>query len=188
MKNVSLFLIVALALGIFFSGCKKDSETSKNQMTYNGVEYGLSQGILVSYGDGDGTYGYELVLLSSGFTIHGNDSISGTGDGIAFSLYSNGNNNLDVGEYTYDNSSSEDAFTFDFADAVFNWNIDTEEGDDVEATGGKLNVISSGSEYELSMELTVSGGKTITGNYKGSLTYFNDSNSKSIKMEKRWFK
>ncbi len=180
MKKATIFLITVLALGVIFSGCKKDNETPKNQMTYDGVEYDLSHGLIYTYSEvRNVVYDYDIVLLSPGFILHDNDSISGIGNGIMFELYSSNSNIPDNGDYTYDDSGDDNVGTCGYSDAAFNYNIQTEEGTDVEANGGKVTVKVSGNEYEISIALTMVGGKPLTGFYKGTLKLIN-VNTKSV--------
>lgn len=171
MKKATYLLIAILALSIFFDGCKKKNETPNNQMTYDGVEYTLSHGLVFIFGEneGDGVYSYDLILLSPGFILHDNDSISGIGHGIVFELYSSNSSNPGSGDYIYDGSGEDHVGTCGYSDAVFNYNIETGEGTDVEAIGGKVNVTVNGDEYEVSIDLTMAGGKSLTGFYKGTL-------------------
>jgi hypothetical protein len=181
MKNVTGFLIVAFVLSIFFMGCKKDDDTPKNQMKYNDVEYDLSQGFLESYGKwGNNTANsFALILLSPGFTAHDEygeiDSVSGIGHGIVFDMFATSPDKLDVGDYIYVSVGSGNAGTFDYANGVFDYNAQTEEGGEFDINGGKLTVVQNGDTYELKFDCTTEEGKQVTGFYKGSLKYYNVS-------------
>ncbi len=185
MKNLSKILIGAFILGIFFVGCKKDDDDApKNQMTYNETEYDLSQGFLENYGTWDRSeaYNFGLVLLSSGFIVHEIDgeidSLSGTGHGIVFDIYTSNPDKLEIGDYTYDSNSTENAGTFDYAGGVFNYSMLTEDGEEFEINGGKLKVVQNGDIYELNFDCTTEEGKPITGFYKGSIKYYDMRDSK----------
>ncbi|NQU35114.1 MAG: hypothetical protein HQ521_17955 [Bacteroidetes bacterium] len=191
MRIISILLVSIFTVVISFSGCKKKDETPKNQMTYNEVEYDLSHGVSENNGiwDGNEGYNFNLILLSSGFTVYEVDgkidSLSGIGHGILFELYSNNSDKLDDGVYTFEDGPDGKPGTFSYADAVFNWDAQTLEGTEVEATTGNLSVVKAGDEYELSMNLTMKGGKTLTGFYKGILKYY-ISDQKSVKKENIW--
>jgi hypothetical protein len=178
MKNISKFIIAAFILSVFFMGCKKDDDSPKNHMTYNDTEYDLSQGVLENYGqvDRSSVYNFDLVLLSSGFVIHDLsnefDSLSGKGHGIVFELFTSDANKLAVGDYVYDATESKSAGTFDYANGVLDYDMETEEGTEFEINGGKLTVVQSGDVYELNFDCTTYDGKSITGFYKGSLKYY----------------
>lgn len=172
MKKATIILTAVLALGILFDGCKKKNETPTNQMTYDGIEYALSHGIIFTFdNEGYDVYDYDLLLLSPGIIVHDNDSISGIGHGIVFELYSNDSINISSGDYIYDDSGEDHAGTCGYADAVFNYNVQTGEGLDIEAIAGKVTVKVTGNEYEVSIDLTMTGGKTLTGFYKGTLKH-----------------
>ena len=178
MKNLSKFIVAAFMLSVFFMGCKKDDDTPKNHMTYNDTEYDLSQGVLENYGQvsRSSVYNFDLVLLSSGFVIHDSngefDSLSGSGHGIVFELFTSSFDDLAVGDYVYD-AQSESAGTFDYANGVLDYDMETETGTEFEINGGKLTVVQNGNEYEVNFDCTTTvNGKKITGFYKGSLKYY----------------
>lgn len=188
MKKISTLIIGVLILSIFLAGCKKDENTPKSQFTYDGIEYELSQGVMENFGQwgNNMNYNMEIVLLSSGFTTHESngeiDSLSGTGHGIIFDLFTTDANKPAVGDYNYDAQGTGQAGTFAYGDAVINWNTQTETGTEFEINGGKLTVVQSGDTYELNFSCTTDTGKTITGYYKGSLKYYDLSDKKASKV------
>jgi len=186
MKTLFNSFIAVLLISLFVAGCKKDEDkTVKNYFNYDGTEFKLSQGFLENYGKYDNQgYNLDLTLLSSSFVVHESngeiDSLSGTGDGINFEIYTSLPGKLDVKDYVYDATESGADGTFDYGSVVMNYNTTTELGSLFYITGGKVSVTSNGSEYEISLNCTVSSGKTITGYYKGSLKYYNyDKKKKS---------
>jgi hypothetical protein len=149
----------------------------KNSITYNNTVYYLNDGILENYGNIQGTgYNIDLTLISSGLTpviTNGQvDSITGTGSGINFELFSSNPTALEVGDYTFDATMSGSPGTFDYGNAIFNFNTITQEGTVLDITGGKVTIISKSPVYELSFKCTGADGKSITGYYKGSLNYY----------------
>jgi len=180
MRLITVLLIGATTIITIMGGCKKEDSKANNHMTHNGVEYQLDKGILESYGrwDDEG-YGMDLVLLSPGFIIHeinGEiDSLSGIGHGIMFELFSNSSDKLDIGNYSWDENDDGIPFTMIYSDAVMNWNIQTGDGMELEADNGELKIISSEGGYELSFSLTMEDGNTLSGFYKGTLKYFDES-------------
>lgn len=187
MKKVFTPIIVLLFFSLFIGGCKKDNkdEASKSYFTFNNTEYNLAKGFLENYGkSGDEGYNLDLTLLSDAFVIHESsgeiDSITGTGSGINFEIFTSQSTKLDVKEYVYDATESGADGTFDFGMMVINYNAATEMGELLEITGGKVTVVSNGSDYEININCTTSNGKTITGHFKGPLKYYNyDKKNKS---------
>ncbi len=158
--------------------CDKTSTSKKNYIQYNNKQYDLSQGIMLPGDSLDkstevGTIGHSinLLLMSSGFTIHESngmvDSISGKGTAIVFEVYSNSSDKIDDGQYVFDSLSFAQPGTFDYADAVFDYDILTEEGTEVEMNAGTLTVKKSGNDYEFTFDCKAYDGKTVTGYYKG---------------------
>jgi hypothetical protein len=185
MKNLFKPFVAVLLLSIIIAGCKKDEDKAgKSNFIYNGTEFKLSQGFLINYGkySADEGYNIDLSLLSSDFTIHQSngaiDSVSGIGDAIIFEIYTSLPNKLDVKDYVYDATESGADGTFDLGIVYMDYNASTNNGTQYVITGGKVSVISNGSEYEITFNCTTSNGKTLTGNYKGALKYYNDDKKK----------
>lgn len=188
MKKVTNIILATFILSILLMvGCKKDNDSPNNKMNYDGTEYELSQGFLENFGKWTDQmdYNMEIVLLSSGFAVHEADgeidSLSGIGHGIIFDLFTASSNKVDVGEYTYDSNDSGQAGTFNFADGVVNYNSATEDGTEFEISAGKLTIVQNGDTYELNFDCTAENGKQVTGYFKGSLKYYDMSDTKSLK-------
>jgi len=188
MKQLLTPIIALLLLSVVVGGCKKDKKdegSSNGKFSYNGVDYNLSKGFLENYGRyGEEGFNLDLTLLSSDFVVHESsgeiDSISGIGSGINFEIFTSLSTKLDVKEYVYDETESGADGTFDYGMAVINFNARTETGQVLEITGGKITVVNNGSDYEININCTTSGAKTITGHYKGPLKYYNyDKKKKS---------
>jgi len=198
----SLFRIVLGFLAITFLGVQcndDDSSSEQSSINYNNQTYSLNKGILENYGNIRGTgYNLDLTLLSSGLVVHVTDnmidSISGTGNGINFELFSTNQSALNVGDYTYYADSKGNPGTFYFGKVILNFNIATETGINLDLTGGIVSVTRSGTEYELTFNCTASDGKAVTGYYRGPLTYYNYasnntlSKSATIKHGKWWMR
>jgi hypothetical protein len=189
MKNLLKPFVAILLLSIFIAGCKKDEEeTVKNYFNYNGTEFSLSQGFLENYGKygTDEGFNIDLSLLSSGFTINESngevESVTGTGDGLYFEIYTSLPDKLDIRDYTYDAKESYVAGTFSYGMFGTGFSIENETGSLFDITGGKVSVTSNGSEYEITINCTSSNGKTITGHYKGPLKYFNYDKKKKLAL------
>jgi len=198
-KTIKLFLgLVILMTTITFVSCEKDEEEEvtppvvvlKSHIKYDNTEYPLAAGYLENYGLEDSTYNTDLVLLSSGFTVHESngeiDSLSGTGDGIIFEMYSSQGDKLDIGDYIYDENETYASKTITYGDLVLNYSIADETGFEASLEDGKVTVISNGAEYELSFEGTDENGKAVSGYYKGTLKYY-DYSTKSAKSKKARF-
>ena len=190
MKTFIFYLIILTMLGFAVEGCKKDSKndgTTGNYLRVDGVDYPVSKGFLVNYGANNSVYHMELVLLSSGLTIHEHqglpDSASGTGHVITYELSSSTGDKLALGNYIY--NKSEVAGTFYFADYFLNWNSTLNPYIDfIEITSGTVDVLNNGAEYELNFSGKDSNNKTISGYYKGPLKYYDGSGKKKSSQPK----
>ena len=184
MKKLFMTAVSILTICLLIVSCSKDivetNDTNnqlKNSITYNNKVYYLNNGYLEYYGNIQGTgYNIDLILISSGLTpviTNGQvDSITGTGSGINFELFSSNTTALEVGDYTFDAGSSGSPGTFDYGNAIYNFNTETGAGTSLDITGGKVTVKSNGSTYELTFDCTAADGKSVTGYYKGSLNYY----------------
>jgi hypothetical protein len=179
MKKISAKVVGLLTISLIIFTCTKngDAPEMKNSITYNNTQFDIDKGILEYFGIIQGTgNNIDLTLISSGLTpivTNGKlDSITGTGSGINFEIFTTGSTSLDVGDYTFDETGSGSPGTFDYGNAIFNFNTVTQEGTILDITGGKVTIITKSPVYELSFKCTGSDGKSINGYYKGSLNYY----------------
>lgn len=197
MKNFLFTVIGLLTISLVVSTCTKSGVTPemKNSITYNNAEYDITSGLLEYWGNIQGTgKNIDLTLISSGLipvVTNGKvDSITGTGSGINFEIFTVDSLSLDVRDYNFDATSSGSPGTFDFGNAIFNFNTVTGSGTSLDLTAGKLTIINKGSVYELSFKCTGADGKSVTGYYKGSLQYYNmihPTRAALLKKRHKWY-
>lgn len=196
-KTIKLFFgIIALISIIVSTGCGKDPKEDSpplvvvdNYVMYDGTKYELAKGYIENYGQdqGAGSYNTDLTLLSSGFTMYESngevDSLGGIGHALYFEMFSTQGSKLDIGDYIYDANQTLDIKTFDLADVIINFNIDTEEGLLKEIKSGKLSVKSSSTGYEISFTGTDEDNKAVSCSFTGSLKYYDYSLKSSSKKK-----
>jgi hypothetical protein len=197
MKKIIQLLIGLTVIIILPFQCMKDNSTQKNSITYQNQVYNIDKGVLEFYGKirGNGN-NIDLTLLSSSLTIHETngliDSISGTGNGVNFEMFTTGTTALQVGDYTFDNDSSGNAGTFDYGNVILNYNTTTNQGTNQDITGGAISVKSAGAVYEITFNCTLKNGNGLTGYYKGPLKYYDNtqgaSMTKSAILKHKWWK
>jgi len=174
-----LIPVVVLVLCIFASCGKGDDDESTmpdNYFIVNGKTYELKMGYLQNYGTDPEFYeGYnlDLTLVSDGFTVDlANFDFTGTGDALYFEMFSSSADMLPAGDYTFDSSELPPVGAFDYGECLLNFNASTGEStSSSEITGGKVSVSKNGSIYEITINCTTASGKTITGYFKGALTF-----------------
>jgi hypothetical protein len=196
MKNLFQLLLGIIAINFFLIQCNKDNTTKKNSINYQNQVYNLDKGVLEYYGNIHGSgNNLDLTLLSSGLVIHETnnliDSISGTGNGIYFEMFTTGTASLTVGDYTFDSDSTGNAGTFDYGNVILNYNTETNQGINQDITGGVISIKSSGLTYEITFNCTLKNGNGITGYYKGPLIYYNNTQGmalKSTSLKHKWWK
>lgn len=197
MKKIIQLLIGLTVIIILPFQCMKDNSTQKNSITYQNQVYNIDKGVLEFYGKirGNGN-NIDLTLLSSSLTIHETngliDSISGTGNGVNFEMFTTGTTALQVGDYTFASDSSGNAGTFDYGNVILNYNTTTNQGTNQDITGGAISVKSAGAVYEITFNCTLKNGNGLTGYYKGPLKYYDNtqgaSMTKSAILKHKWWK
>jgi hypothetical protein len=197
MKKLSWVLIGLVIVSFFIVRCGKESSTPKNAITYENQTYNIDKGILENYGKIHGTgNNLDLTFLSSSLVIHEVngliDSISGTGNGVNFEMYTNSTTALAVGDYTFDKDSTGNPGTFDYGNFILNYNTATNQGTLEDIGGGIITVKSAGATYEITFNCTTKSGKGVTGYFKGPLKYYDNtaatSQTKSATIKSRWWR
>ena len=192
----SIIKISILTFCLLIVSCNKSSVTPvlKNSITYNNKEYEVKSGLLEYYGKILGTgNNIDLILISSGLVpVITNglvDSITGTGNGINFEMFTTGTTALDVGDYNFDANKTGNPGTFAFANTILNFTTSTQQGIDLDMNGGKVTIKQNGSVYEITFNCTGVDEKNITGYFKGSLQYYDNSGiikSAKVKRQRKW--
>lgn len=176
MKNLKLIALFALTLNLVTFSCNKDDDggndsnsSSENNMTIDGTEFEVETAILVESGiNEDGSYDWDVTLLSDGFEIDAaNSTITGTGAALYLDLNTNSETGLVPGTYTFANERAE--FTWKFAEGITNFNFETENGEYFDAVSGTVVITGSGNNQVIVANLEDQNGNTITGSYKGNL-------------------
>lgn len=180
MKKTILTITTITLFTFLIAGCKKDKDASPDNYLMVGTKkYELAEGFLENYGNYSSETGYnlDLTLISSGadlVIIDGMvESLTGTGNGVYFEVYTSMGDKLDIGDYMYDPESTEAAMTFDLGVGYINVNFSTMSGTPHFVDGGTLSVLKNGSEYEISFDCVDGDGVKISGYFKSSLAYFN---------------
>lgn len=172
MKNLFFALIAMIAFTVF-SGCNKDDDdmgtTVKNEFTYDGTKHSIAKGYLSSLGsNGNGTFDYDIFLTTAGITKGGAAGLTGMGDYVYLDLNSISTTGLVAGTYNWSNSRTD--FSVVPGSATFlNYDFATFSGTTLAATAGTVDVAISGTETTVTFSLTLTGGKTVTGEWKGVL-------------------
>jgi len=158
MKNLMKFFFGMLALTFLFMSCEDDNnndeeETQESYFKFDATKYELSEAIMFYHGADkkSSTYIFILHLLSDGYTIHESDglvdSITGTGNSIAFRFQVSDSSNLLKTSYYYNDSTLE---TNSFRGyAAIDGSTYNETGDLIQIDSGDITVKQNGSPYEL---------------------------------------
>jgi hypothetical protein len=184
LKFNSRWLVMMLAsVSMFVLSCKDDEEAAKNNaFTYDGkselkvksaVAYIESAGFS-NPGSTTKLYYSDIALLGEDFTLESDGDVTGVGDAILFRIVTS-STEIASGTYSLNlNGNSYKASDLVGAVLFFNYNPDTETGEQLEeSTTGKLTIGKSGDTYTIEYEGVVNG-KPAKAYYKGSITTFAD--------------
>jgi hypothetical protein len=166
-------LVVALALTLTAISCSKDEATKKNHMKFDNTEYDISKGIIKYYGQynqSPPSYNFDIYLFSSGINYDGS-AFSGTGTYFYLEMFSSSSAELVSGTYTF-NSLSENPNMFDYGVLRLNYNTELQVNHLV--SSGTVKIVKTDAVYEITIDC-ISNGKSLTGYYKGTLNYYNNS-------------
>lgn len=177
MKSLLKLFIMALALGLIFSGCKKDDDNSSSQNYFKvgDTQYELSAATLLGWEETNvkGVFDVDLALYSKDIKVTSPTVTTGEGNILYFQMYSSSLTDLPDGSYSYGLESNQKAGVLWAADAMINYDFATEESDkNISLKSGTVTVSKSGSEYTINITATGASGETITGYYKGTLTKY----------------
>lgn len=162
-----------------------------NFLTYDGVTYPLAGGFLDYYGKWYTempSYNFDLTLYSSGLTwVEQIEYFTGTGHAMYFEMFTTSQTNLASGVYSYDFWETYEANTFDYGFFLLNFNAEQQTAEvDSDITGGTITVVTSGNDYQITVDCTDSFDKSLTAYYEGTLSIYDWSKSfKSTSFQKR---
>ena len=164
---------VALISATSLISCKKDKKDDKpstpaNHFTYAGNTFTLDKGYMQSYQTWAVNPNFDVYLVSP--NIQWNPSQSqffGVGDFLYFEMFSSTPDGLITGRYNY--SASSDVFTF--KTAWVGMNTSAASGTWVTIVGGHIDLVVSGNEYSFTFSFTLLDQQTVTGSYKGTLSF-----------------
>lgn len=178
LKLTFIFIFVATMI----ANCSSDDNTSVDEKTesgyfiYDGEEYPLKAGYIDNEGNqwtDDGSTEYEISLMSSDFTVSTEGEII-TIDKLVhmldFVIYSEDDQKPKIGIYKYNDYLENDFIcseVYGYLDV--NYEEDDYLDEDLYATSGMLEILQSGSIFEIKFEFENYNNKPIVGYYKGEL-------------------
>jgi hypothetical protein len=170
MRKILVLLSILLVLA-----CNKDDETSKlNSFTLDGTNYELEDGLIWLAQDW-----FKIELYSPGINqtagIAGVEPVyNGTGDILYFGfLIAANEGEISNGTYTF-SSQSFNSYTFSAGVIAINLDLSDYSGDIYNVISGTVDVQNNNGDVVIDFNLTLEGGKTISGNYTGSIYIWDD--------------
>jgi len=166
MKRPNFLFILAASFVIFtIASCKKDKNDPKDQFTYDGETFELTQGYIEDYGDnGNGSYDFDITLVSNDINF-----IQETGIGHLVYLDLNTSNEFGLVEGTYNFSEEREAFTLVDGIIAISFDLDTETGELYNAISGTVIIEIDGNETKIEFNLVMANNKNVSGEFKGVL-------------------
>lgn len=171
MRKILVLLSILLVLA-----CNKDDETSQvNSFTLDGTNYELNDGLIWLAYDW-----FKIELYSPGINLTaGIPGVEPVYDGIGNVLYfgymiPENYGEISNGRYTF---LSPSFTSYYFSVGIISIGIDLYDysGDFYEVTSGTINVQNNGGDVVIDFDLTLKEGKTISGNYTGSIHIWDDN-------------
>jgi hypothetical protein len=174
MKHLLKTCLASFILCALIIGCDEDDDRSsnKNSLKVGGSEHALSGGILSrldQYQDNDGSYyGFRLYLFSKSITpdVYSKWEIGFDGTGQILEMdIAVLSESLENGQYSFDS-------TFPYQRPSFRGEYSLDNETQTIFSSGTLTVSKNGDEYEFTLNGTDKNGDTVTGYYKGNLSYY----------------
>ena len=163
---------------IMMAGCKKDNpgEPKKNTFSYNSKESVIGFAVAEIFGStSQDVYGVTFYFLENTlqwpFEI-GGSGVARTGDILYFTILVNDPATIPLGTYTFNNDNGTLVNTLYGRGTELMVNFNTGNGNTgtaINITGGKVVMLKTGEEYEITMDLDTDYNTRITGYYKGKI-------------------
>jgi hypothetical protein len=170
------FLLIFIL--IMMAGCKKDKpeDPKKNSFSYNSKESVIGFALADIFGStAPGMYGVTFYFLENTlqwpFEV-GGSGVARTGDILYFTILVNDPKTIPLGTYTfnYDDGTLVNTLYGKGTELMVNFNTGTgNTGTSINITGGKVVMLKTGEEYEITMDLDTDYNTRITGYYKGKI-------------------
>ena len=176
-------LLVALA-AMLATGCRKDSDEpiSKVNLFYDTLAYRMPQAFFINHGvkdNNDTTFEFDFRLLSAD-VVATKDTAIGIGQYLNLELESRNKLSPAPGIYKFHRLKG-DVGIQNMAFGEFYDSLSFQTGRFARAdtiTAGTVVFATSGSTVIATIDLTTKLGKKLTGNYTGSVTYFEGDKKK----------
>lgn len=168
-------LLVSISLCILNS-CSSDDSTDErqNEIKVNSKSFVISNATLIEESTYNNVTEFQLYLVSSGVTVNADNSINGSGDILALTLFSSQQSALEEGVYLY-NDQDNTGLLLNRGSHFFGYDAtlgDSQSGNlDIES--GSITVEVENSLFIITVNLTDELGDIVSGYYKGIITNFN---------------
>jgi hypothetical protein len=178
MKTLKSILLLAFITCAFLS-CKDDDDnggasgSGMGSFTYDGSNFALDKGSVINYGGAGNSFNFDIILGSPSLNFDQFGDLDGSGDSVYFELWTDQQSGLKSGTYSYDSSSEAD-FTFTIGQIGVGCDNNGTCTFQDDSRSGTVTINRSGSNYDISFNLTMNGGEVITGSYDGSLRSLSD--------------
>ena len=177
--NISLsklILLLFLTLAVF--SCKKDDPVL-NYFKYELIKYEVDEGGIEYYGKldpSDPGYNYDVSLFSTGIIFDPlAGTFSGTGNIIVLQMYSDSENLLSPGTYTFNADGSRTPFTFDIGRFGLFVNMDDQTGTIILVNSGTIVIRKTDDKWTFDFDCATSADKTIKGSFTGTLDFYDQT-------------
>jgi hypothetical protein len=168
-KKITLGFLVALSLSLLVISCKKDNLGGTGGII---IPPATTNGSIVDYGVLTADIRHMNVTLTDvSLTIDGMTPGSNMGTSqVVLDMFTNADGVIMDG--TYSLASTNDVTPFTFKNGiVYIANADTNNTDSFGITSGNITLVRDGTNYQISIEGSLSNGNPVLGTFAGSLSY-----------------
>ena len=182
MNTLKLIKGTALVIAIAFTvaSCAKDSNDPDTKSPYSdaGQNEDKKIGQILDYGTNTSGVKGELRLMQASFenageiTYAGTGEISGKGTNVNLSFYTDMDDMIPSGSYSFASGEVKEAFVLGNGYVIFVVGGDQDGYLNSIVTGGSVEVSNDGGLYTFILNLTLENGDHLTGSVSGQMQYY----------------
>jgi hypothetical protein len=179
-------LLALTVAAVAFTACSKDDDSGngsgnggntnpppvkKNELVYDGTAVDVKSALMLDYGvyGGFNAYNFDLFITTGSLEINPTSlRFEGEGDLLYIELFTNKQDGLEDGSYTFSAIDFGKPNTFETADYVIGFkSSDGSIVDALEGSGGGITSKFANGTYEITIDLQLTNGKKLEGYFKG---------------------
>ena len=101
-----------------------------------------------------------------------NLQFGGTGNGLIFELFTSSSTDISDGTYNFESTNAINTFDLGLVIMDYDWTTLKKSAIGARITSGTVKIAKSGTNYEVTLDATVTGGSKVTAYYNGTLVKY----------------